>query len=225
MWYQNRIVSMTLESKSSMTSDMLHRAFHWSKYKLTPSFVGTVPSFNNRKPTLLDPFHSVNPKYLFPPRARLSGWMSTSCTDICKISCFGGLCTIYWVGGICTISAVGGICTISYATWGILGCCSVIWTPFWLGMLWVPSSKWHRVLVTPSYIQKRDTIFRKWLNIQWQRRVWLVDFWLNSHFVFQLFSCLCNGAFWLVPFPLLWLGDERSIEIFIFCPFKNGMVP
>jgi hypothetical protein len=40
---------------------------------LTPSFVGTVASFQNRKSTLLDPFHSVNSKYMFPPRGRLSG--------------------------------------------------------------------------------------------------------------------------------------------------------
>jgi hypothetical protein len=40
------------------------------KYKLTPSFVGTVSSFQNCKSTLLDPFHSVNSKYMFPPRAR-----------------------------------------------------------------------------------------------------------------------------------------------------------
>jgi hypothetical protein len=39
--------------------------------KLTPSFVGTVPSFQNRKSTLLDPFHSLSFKYRFPPRARL----------------------------------------------------------------------------------------------------------------------------------------------------------
>jgi hypothetical protein len=51
--------------------------------------------------------------------------------------------------------------------------------PFWLGMLRVPVSKWRRVLVTPSYILKRDTIFRKWRNIHWYRRIWLVDF--NTH--------------------------------------------
>jgi hypothetical protein len=33
-----------------------------------------------------------------------------------------------------------------------------------------------------------------------------------------------DRAFWLVPFPLFWLVDERSIEVFVFCPFKNGMV-
>ena len=77
IWYRqfNGSFSMTLVRKSSMTSDMLHRAFRWSKCKLTPSFVGTVPSFQNRKSTLLDAFHSLNFKYLFPPRARLSGWM------------------------------------------------------------------------------------------------------------------------------------------------------
>jgi hypothetical protein len=31
--------------------------------------------------------------------------------------------------------------------------------PFWLGMLRVPASKWRRVLVTPSYFQKRETFF------------------------------------------------------------------
>ena len=160
MWYLQSTgsFSMTLVSKSSMTSDMLHRAFHWSKCKLTPSFVGTVPSFQNRKSTLLDPFHSLNYKYRFPPRDRLSGWMSTIWAAICKMSCVGGICTISWVADICTISAVGSICTISIIC-GILGCCSVIWTPlallpFWLGMLRVPAIKWRRVLVTPSYIQK-----------------------------------------------------------------------
>ena len=64
----------------------LSRAFHWSKCKLTPSFVGTVSSFQNRMSTLLDPFHSANSKYLFPPRARLSGWMSTNWAAICTIS-------------------------------------------------------------------------------------------------------------------------------------------
>jgi hypothetical protein len=54
------VLFLWLVSKSSMTSDMLHRTFHWSKCKLTPSFVGTVPFFQNRKSTFLDPFHSVN---------------------------------------------------------------------------------------------------------------------------------------------------------------------
>jgi hypothetical protein len=40
--------------------------------------------------------------------------------------------------------------------------------------------------------------------------------WLDSHSVFRLVCCLWNGAFWLV--------DERSIEVFVFWPFKNGMV-
>jgi hypothetical protein len=120
---------MILVSKSSMTSDMLHRAFYWSKCKLTPSFVGTVSSFQNRKSTLLDPFHSLSSKYRFPPRARLSGWMSTIWAVICKMSCVGGICTVSWVVGICTISAVGGICTISYVICRIFGRCSVIWTP------------------------------------------------------------------------------------------------
>ena len=163
---------MTRVSKSSMTFDMLHTAFLWSKCRLTPSFVRKMPSFQNRKSTLLDPFYSVNSKYLFPPRARLSGWMSIIWAAICRMSCVGGICTISWVAGICTISAVGGFCTISCVTCRILGCCSVIWTPlallsFLLGMLRVPVSKWRRVLVTLSYIQKRDTIFRKWRNIHW----------------------------------------------------------
>ena len=42
--------------------------------------------------------------------------------------------------------------------------------------------------------------------------------------MFRLVSCLWNEAFWLVPFPLFWLVDGRSIEVFVFCPFKNGMV-
>ena len=78
---------------TSVTSDMLHRVFHWSKCKLTPSFVGTVSSFQNRKSTLLYPFHSANSKYLFPPRARLSGWMSTNWAAICTI--FWGLRELY----------------------------------------------------------------------------------------------------------------------------------
>ena len=151
---------MTMVSKSLMTSDMLHRVFHWSKCKLTPSFVGTVPSFQNRKSTLLDPFHSLSSKYRFPPRARLSGWISIIWAAICKMPCVSGICTIYLVAGICTLSVVGGICAISCATCRILGCCYVIWTPlallsFWLGMLRVPVSKWRTVLV----IQKHDTIF------------------------------------------------------------------
>jgi hypothetical protein len=130
--------SVTLVSKSSLTSDMLHRAFHWSKCKITLSFVVTVSSFQNRKSTLLDPFHSVNSKYILPPRARLSGWTSTIWADICKMSsicavsgvcepsCVGGIYTISWVAGTCTIYAVGGISTISIIC-GILVCCSVIW--------------------------------------------------------------------------------------------------
>jgi hypothetical protein len=84
-------IPFTLTIKSSTTCVTLHNTSHCGNDKLTPTLVGIVSVFQNRRSTLLLPFHSVSSAYLPPPMGTLIGmfnaWVWSLAIVTAKASC------------------------------------------------------------------------------------------------------------------------------------------
>jgi hypothetical protein len=88
--------SFTQLIKSSTSCIALYKTFHCGNDKLTPTLVGIVSVFQNRRSTLLLPFHSVSSAYLPPPRGTLTGmfndWVWSLANVTAKASCSRSSC-------------------------------------------------------------------------------------------------------------------------------------
>ena len=90
--------SFTRLIKSSTTCVALHNIFNCDKNKLTPYLVGIVSVSQNRRSTLLLPFHSVSSVYLPPPRGTLTGTLLLSLPVPDPLGSGWTECSMLWSG-------------------------------------------------------------------------------------------------------------------------------